>query len=201
MTTYRKCKLCRKRVKKEDVSIFHLKSFCSFEHLKEYMRTEQGQTHIRRQIAVSERREKEKLKTKKDYIKEAQAAVNKYVRMRDIYKGYGCISCKKDYDGNKYNWDAGHLISRKNPKTRFNLWNINLQCVKCNRYGYGELLEYRSNLIARIGKDKVEWIQDHFRDEQRFDIEYLVRMKKIFNKKARKLEQKIQHLNVLERTK
>jgi len=191
MTTYRKCKLCRKRVKKEDASMFHLKSFCSFEHLKEYIRTEKGQTHIRRQIAVSERREKEKLKTKNDYIKEAQAAVNKYVRMRDIYKGYDCISCKKAYDGNKYNWDAGHLISRKNPKTRFNLWNINLQCVKCNRYGYGELLEYRSNLKARIGKEKVDWIQNNFREEHKFTIDYLKRLKRIFNKKARRLEKKI----------
>lgn len=201
MTTFRKCKLCKKKIIKEHATYFHLRAFCCYEHLRKYIRSEEGKTYIHRQIAVSEKQEKQKLKTKKDYIKEAQAAVNKYVRMRDIYKGYGCISCKKDYDGNKYNWDAGHLISRKNPKTRFNLWNINLQCVKCNRYGYGELLEYRSNLIARIGREKVNWIQDHFRDEHRFNIEYLVRMKKIFNKKARRLEKKIQDLSVLERAK
>lgn len=189
--TYRKCKLCGKKVKKEDAAYFHVRSFCSYEHLKEYIRSPEGKKYINRQNKIMQAEAKKKLKTKSDYIKEAQAAVNWYVRMRDIYNGHSCISCKAAYDGNRSKWDAGHLISRKHPKTRFNLWNINLQCVKCNRYGYGELLEYRSNLIARIGKEKVKWIQDNFRADHKFTIEYLERLKRIFRKKARRVETRI----------
>lgn len=190
--TYRKCKLCGKRVNKQEALYFHLRAFCCYEHLKEYIFTPEGKRYINRQHKVQQAKDRKKLKSKGDHIKEAQAIVNRYARLRDIYNNRDCISCKKAYDGDPYKWDAGHLISRRHPKTRFNLWNINLQCVKCNRYGYGELLEYRSNLIARIGKEKVDWIQDNFREEHKLTIEYLERLKKVFRKKVRMIEKRMQ---------
>ncbi len=130
------------------------------------------------------RERKEKLKTAGDYIKEAQAAVNKYIRIRDINRG--CISCgvelKVEYGGT---YDAGHYRSRGAAShLRFNLFNIHGQCVKCNRYGSGMAQDYRIELIGRIGLSAVERLESD-NTPRKFTIEYLKRIKSIFNKRAR----------------
>ena len=132
----------------------------------------------------SDRIKKESLKTAGEYIKEAQAAVNKYIRMRDW--GEPCISCgtphKIKYGGYV---DAGHYRSRGSAShLRFNLLNIHGQCVKCNRFNSGNAVDYRINLIDKIGIDNVNKLECDNKP-RKFTIEYLNRVKKIFNKRAR----------------
>lgn len=127
---------------------------------------------------------KEALKTVGDYIKEAQASVNRYVRLRD--HGKPCISCGST-PGKKYGgtMDAGHYRSRGAAgHLRFNLWNIHAQCVKCNRYNSGNAVDYRLRLIDRIGIEKVTALESD-NSTRKFTVEYLKRVKKIFNKKYR----------------
>ena len=135
---------------------------------------------------------KENLKTAGDYIKEAQASINKYVRIRD--KNKPCVSCgnnrehKIGLSGHRY--DAGHYRSRGSAgHLRFNLFNIHKQCVKCNRENSGNIVEYRIELIKRIGIDRVENLEQD-NELRKFSIEYLKRIKSIFNKKYRLYEKR-----------
>ena len=120
----------------------------------------------RKALADIERREikvrKEKLKTRADHLREAQAAVNEYVRLRDAH--LPCISCDSSPNDNDLmtgsRWDAGHYRSvGACPELRFEPLNIHRQCVKCNRNLSGNAVEYRIRLVQRIGAEKVAWLE------------------------------------------
>ncbi|MGY2685077.1 recombination protein NinG [Pseudomonas tolaasii] len=105
---------------------------------------------------------KEKLKTRADHLREAQAAVNEYVRLRDAH--LPCISCDSTPNDNDLmtgsRWDAGHYRSvGACPELRFEPLNIHRQCVKCNRNLSGNAVEYRIRLVVRIGAEKVAWLE------------------------------------------
>ncbi|WP_095151868.1 recombination protein NinG [Pseudomonas sp. Irchel s3b5] len=125
-----------------------------------------NQEKARKSLAQVERREikvrKEKLKSRAGHLREAQAAVNEFVRLRDAH--LPCISCDSmpsDHDlitGSR--WDAGHYRSvGACPELRFEPLNIHRQCVKCNRNLSGNAVEYRIRLVKRIGADKVDWLE------------------------------------------
>ena len=108
---------------------------------------------------------KQELMTKSDYVKILQQLVNKYVRERD---GNFCISCNKKVSGKI---DAGHMFSVGNyPSVRFDLRNINSQCIKCNQYNGGSLLEYRENLIKKIGLKDFEDLEFKAHQNRQYTI-------------------------------
>lgn len=129
---------------------------------------------------------KERAKPKGQYMREAQAAVNAYVRERD--RKLPCISCGTFYPDDRVNvWDAGHLRSvGASPATRFNLFNINKQCVRCNRYLSANAVMYKAALIEKIGFDRVEKLYCTHKAKA-FSIEYLVRIKSIFKRRIKVL--------------
>jgi hypothetical protein len=144
-------------------------------------KTERAQTRAR----------KEAVKTRRDWIAETQAAVNKYVRLRD--HGKGCISCgthpEQKFGGAA---DAGHFRSVGSaPHLRYYLPQIALQCVKCNRYLGGNAVEMRRGLVARLGLDRVEQIEA-MQGVAKWSIDYLQRLKKVMTKKARRLEKRME---------
>ncbi|WP_426160498.1 recombination protein NinG [Pseudomonas sp. DWR1-3-2b2] len=125
-----------------------------------------NQVRARKALADVERKDikvrKEKLKSRADHLREAQAAVNEYVRMRDAH--LPCISCDSTPNDNDLmtgsRWDAGHYRSvGACPELRFEPSNIHRQCVKCNRNLSGNAVEYRIRLVLRIGAEKVAWIE------------------------------------------
>lgn len=125
-----------------------------------------NQDKARKAIAQRERREikvrKEKLKSRADHLREAQAAVNEYVRLRDAH--LPCISCDSTPNDNDLmtgsRWDAGHYRSvGACPELRFEPLNIHRQCVKCNRNLSGNAVEYRIRLVQRIGVEMVAWLE------------------------------------------
>lgn len=83
-------------------------------------------------------------------------AIQKYARLRDSDSTWfgKCISCWKKIHWSKA--DGGHYISRANMSTAFNPDNINLQCKHCNGMLHWNIVEYRKNLIKKIGLKKVE---------------------------------------------
>lgn len=108
--------------------------------------------------AIRERREA--LKTRSDYLKEAQAAFNAWVRWRD--RDLPCICCALpltlDAVGGGY--DAGHYRSVGSaPQARFNEDNVHAQRKQCNRWGAGRAVDYRLGLIVRIGLARVEALE------------------------------------------
>lgn len=134
---------------------------------------------------IQERRAK--LKSRAEYAKEAQAAINRYVRLRDAH--LGCISCSKpaSWQGQ---WHCSHFRSvGAAPHLRFNLWNMNKSCSACNNFLSGNIMAYRPALIEKIGQAKVDWLECNS-DVARHDIPYLRRVKAVFSKKARRLEKR-----------
>ena len=187
----RRCKQCRKKVPAESAFVTQLRAFCSFECLTQFTKSEKGRKTIAKSSLAETRERKQKLKTRRDHMKEAQAAFNAYVRARD--KDDACVSCGNyvldDQIGG--GWDAGHYRSVGSaPHLRFNLHGCHKQCVKCNRYLSGNVAEYRKGLIKKIGIEKVEALEAMNAVESTGKKEeYLIRIKKIFTKKKRKVLQ------------
>lgn len=97
---------------------------------------------------------KESLRSKKDYIKILQILFNKFIRLRDA--NLPCISCGRK---NVEEFHAGHYIASTYQVHRFNEFNVHKQCSFCNTHLRGNLIEYRANLIAKIGIEKVEQLE------------------------------------------
>lgn len=73
---------------------------------------------------------------------------NGFIRRRDANKG--CISCGKEVD------HAGHYLSvGLHGHLRFNEINCNGQCLRCNNFLHGNLINYRQGLVKRYGENKV----------------------------------------------
>lgn len=91
------------------------------------------------------------------YLEEkAQDLINKRVRSRDSANGFFiCISCNELKPTKQMN--AGHYYPKEFYKSvRFDLNNIHGQCVRCNKYLSGNLIEYRKNLLLKIGEKNLE---------------------------------------------
>lgn len=146
----------------------------------------------RKAIASQERAEhrqaRERIKPRSKWLKEAEAAVNKYVRLRDAH--LGCVSCDKPatWQGQ---WHASHLRSvGASSATRYHLWNIHKSCSVCNTHLSANLSEYLPRVRAKIGDAKVDWLYAQ-NQPATYTIEYLKRLKTIFTKKARRLEKRL----------
>ena len=111
---------------------------------------------------------KSDLLTLQDYIKLAQNIFNKYIRLRD--KGNNCISCNKK----ALKENAGHFYSSGGHfNVRFDENNVNLQCEYCNTFLHGNLLNYRENLVKKIGYEAFEKLTIDSQITRKFTIEEL----------------------------
>jgi hypothetical protein len=108
-------------------------------------------------------RMKNELETVQDIVKAAQIVFNKYIRERD--KNETCISCgnipKKS--------NAGHFWNANNHwNVRFDEDNVHLQCERCNSFLSGNLIEYRANLITKIGAERFSQLEAKARVTRKF---------------------------------
>jgi hypothetical protein len=150
-----------------------------------------NQVKARKALAQVERAEikvrKEKLKSRADHAKEAQAVINRYVRLRDAH--LGCISCDKPASWGGQ-WHCSHFRSvGAAAHLRFNLWNMNKSCSQCNAHLSGNIMVYRPRLVEKIGAEKVAWLECN-QDLVRHEIPYLKRLKSVFAKKVKRLEKR-----------
>lgn len=141
----------------------------------------------RKSIQQRERREikarKEKLKSRADYLREAQAEFNAYIRLRDARDP--CISCGRHHDGQ---YHAGHYRTvGANPELRFHEDNVHKQCAPCNNHKSGDIVNYRMNLVRKIGAEKVEWLEGPH-EPLRLSIEDLKQIKAKYRALARELK-------------
>lgn len=126
---------------------------------------------------------KERIKSRGDYLREAQAAFNAWVRERDAE--LPCISCNRHHQG-KY--DAGHYRTvGSNPALRFNPFNCHKQCVPCNQHKSGDIVNYRINLVDKIGADTVAWLEG-FHEPMRYTIEDLQGIKAHYRALVRQMK-------------
>lgn len=79
----------------------------------------------------------------------AQMKFNQYIRIRDAK--FKCISC-----GTAPVEQAGHYYARGlYTGLSFTEINVNGQCVKCNSYLHGNLINYRKGLVRKYGAELV----------------------------------------------
>lgn len=134
------------------------------------------------------RERKEKLKTRNDYIKEAQVAFNAYIRERD--KDQPCICCGQPLNREAIGggFDCGHFRSTGSaPHLRYNEDNAHGQRKVCNRYGGGRAVDYRLGLINRIGIKRVEALEAD-NEPKKWTIEELKEIKTRYRQKLKKLK-------------
>ena len=84
-----------------------------------------------------------------------------------------CISC-----GDWAKLQAGHFIKRQHRATRWNEFNVNGQCARCNHFLHGNDGAYCMALIRWYGKAKVEELlalKHKTAKYSRADLEELIR--------------------------
>ena len=98
---------------------------------------------------------KEKLKSRSQHLKECQTVFNRFIRLRD--EKDPCISCQRHHTGQ---YHAGHYKSvGAHPELRFNELNCSKQCRPCNEFKSGNIVNYRINLIEKIGQKNVDVLE------------------------------------------
>ena len=101
------------------------------------------------------RKAKERIKTRGEWTKQAQTAFNRYIRSRD--SSLPCISCLRHHSGQ---YHAGHYRTvGAHPELRFDESNCHKQCAPCNNHKSGNIVEYRINLLGRIGADLLDTLE------------------------------------------
>ena len=74
-----------------------------------------------------------------------------YIRLREAtLQGVAqCFTCGKIDHYKKL--QCGHFQSRRHHATRWNEWNCQVQCVKCNMFKQGEQWKFGLNINAKYG--------------------------------------------------
>ncbi|MGA0401581.1 MAG: recombination protein NinG [bacterium] len=198
----RRCALCRAKTPETDAIYSKLKSFCSMEHLVEYSKSNAAKQLVKKAKAKETRERKEKLRTRSDWLKLAQKAFNEYIRVRDA--GKPCISCGASQGDTVLGgaFDAGHYRSTGSaPHLRFHVNNCHAQCVKCNRYLGGNIVEYRKRLIDRCSLEIVEALEqdDRPRNYKIHDLKRIIESCKKRTKQKKKWRQKTANAEALQK--
>ena len=82
-------------------------------------------------------------------MRKATFLFNRWIRKRDA--NLPCISC-----GRYTTLQAGHYYSAgHHPGLRYDPDNVHGQCVRCNLYLSGNLINYRNGLMERIGEERL----------------------------------------------
>ncbi|WP_055134575.1 recombination protein NinG [Pseudomonas mediterranea] len=141
----------------------------------------------RKSLAQVERREikvrKEKLKSRAAHAKDTQQAFNEWVRIRDA--ALPCVSCGRHHDGQ---YHAGHYRTvAASPELRFEPLNVHKQCAPCNNHKSGDIVNYRIELVKRIGPEAVDWLEGPH-EPKKYTAEQLKAMTAEYRAKTRELK-------------
>ena len=114
---------------------------------------------------------------------------SQYIRLRDTDTGgFGrCISCGAYH--HYTDLDAGHFVNRKHKSLRYNEVNVNIQCIKCNRfdegnasgYSLGLIIKYHTDIISQLNISKNKTVK--FTE---FELSEMIKMYRIMNKQLAK---------------
>ncbi len=167
----KKCRAC----KAEFTPTRPLQMVCSFECALAYARVVKASEE-----AKADRMQRAKLKTRAQWMKEAQTEFNRYIRHRD--DNLPCISCGT---ATAKQWHAGHYRTTKAaPELRFDEANCHKQCSQCNDYLSGNIQSYRANLINKIGKEDLEKLEGHH-EAKKYTIDDLKGIKSTYMQKRK----------------
>lgn len=135
-----------------------------------------------------DRYKRDNLKTRGQWMKDAQSAFNAYIRERD--KKQTCICCGKPLNSGDVggHYDCGHYRSVGSaPHLRFDEFNAHAQRKQCNRWGSGRAVDYRIGLIQRIGIKEVERLESD-NSPKKYTIEDLQSIIQLYRNKLKLLK-------------
>jgi hypothetical protein len=172
-----KCKNCKEKF---DPIRFNQKYCLNDECIKEWIKITKEQAWKKKKKEIQN-----KLISLQELIKMAQIIFNKWIRIRD--KGLKCISCKKI----PLKENAGHYFNAHlHYNLRFNEDNVHLQCEYCNTYLSGNLINYRENLIERIGIERFNILESEAKKERKFTKEDVQNIIDQYKRKIKESEKK-----------
>ena len=121
--------------------------------------------------------------SRKTLVAKLDAIFSEYIRRRYAEDGIAiCVTCGKT-DHYK-SLQAGHFISRKQYATRWDEDNVQVQCVACNVYRYGE--QYKFGLY--LGADKSQELLQKSRQTVKFLDYELQEMIELYKHKVAELK-------------
>ncbi len=148
----KKCK--NPKCKKEFMPKRHLQTVCSVQCAVE-LTSFQREKQEKKEWGIRKAVLREKTMSHKDYLKLLQVVFNTFIRLRDADRG--CVSCGATVCEE---FHAGHFVATTHQFLRFDEDNVWKQCSKCNTHLRGNLIPYRIELIKRIGKERVEELEN-----------------------------------------
>ena len=99
------------------------------------------------------------MRSRKSLIKEADHVFSLYVRRRGSTYGYNhCYTCGDYLPVEEL--QAGHFINRRLLNVRWHPLNVWPQCNTCNVEKHGNLVKYKSKLIAQFSELAIEALYD-----------------------------------------
>ena len=124
------------------------------------------------------------IETVQELMKAAQIVFNKFIRIRD--KNQPCISCGSKLE-NKF--DAGHYFSSGGHKAvTFDEDNVHGQCVACNQWKHGNLIQYQIGIEQRIGGDRLIALHEKAHKAAKYTREELRDLIANYKQKIKNLE-------------
>jgi 5-methylcytosine-specific restriction endonuclease McrA len=122
--------------------------------------------------------------SRKTIVNNLDKVFSEYIRRRYAKNGIAeCVTCgKKDH---WKNLQAGHFMSRKHYATRWDEENVEVQCMACNVYRYGEQYLFAKHL----GEEKADELLAKSRTMVKLKDWELQDMIEIYKKKLLELEQ------------
>lgn len=177
----KKCKSCKELF----IPFRPLQSVCS-----PHCAVKAAQTLRENQERKELREAKIRIKTKSQWIKEAQVAFNAYIRARDAGKPCICCGLPLALSAVGGGFDCGHYRSVGSaPHLRFDERNAHGQRKQCNRWGSGRAVDYRIGLINRIGLPAVEALEAD-QTPKHYTIDDIRQIKRKYQLLAKALEAK-----------
>ena len=119
------------------------------------------------------------------------AVVSKFVRIfySDKNGMVACYTCGKVKHFSEQ--QCGHFIPRNILITRWELKNLRVQCVGCNMFGNGKILDFEDNLVKELGQQEVnELKQSRFKTIKLSSMDLEDRIA-VFEKKLEKEREKL----------
>lgn len=172
------CKICKGKFEKRTPLHSLCSGKCAIEHMKRADEKAKATA-----LAKSKRETKAKLKTRSDWLKEAQVVFNAYIRLRDEH--LPCISCGRHHQGQ---YHAGHYRTVGSaPHLRFDEENVHKQCAPCNNHLSGNIVQYRLRLLERVGGTVVDRLESD-NTPKHYTMGEIIEIKSIYKEKLKQLK-------------
>lgn len=175
----KKCKCCSEKFTPRNTLQTACSPKCAIQLAKQITQRKQLREEKEQRAAWNKR--KADTKPLSHWMNMTQRAFNDYIRARD---GEICISCGST---TAVSYHAGHYrTTAAASHLRFHKDNCHSQCAACNVHHSGAIGPYRINLIAKIGPQRVEALENN-NAPHRYTREELGALRAFYRAKLREM--------------